>query len=126
MPKFIPKRAQIMCDIFQKQISEMDFSKKGEDRVKEFLKVIDFEDAGELMKSSLLVVEEQKYPSLKTMDVYHILEKKGLQIDMPEYYSRLGSDFKRWSHCEEVREAAGKPTGASDIFRMYELLINAN
>lgn len=121
MPK-LAKRAQIIYQILQEDISKMDFSKKGEERVKEFLRAIQFENAGEVMTNSLLVIEEKKWSKIKTVEIYYALKDKGCQYDWQKYYLQLQSDFRRWCHCDSVREVAGKPTGANDLFRLYAFL----
>lgn len=120
--KNLAKRAQIIYETFQTEISQMDFSKKGKERVKEFLRAIEFENASEVMKNSLLVIEEQKLNVVKVANVFHALEKKGINCDWHEYYRQLQNDFRRWSHCDKIREVAGKSTGATDLFRLYDYL----
>lgn len=120
----LAKRAQLIYKIFQEQISQMDFSKKGEERVEEFLKAIDFENASEVTRRSLLVIEKQHLRALKIVDVFHALESTGIYYGWTEYYLRLQSDFRRWSHCDEVRKVSGKPTGSTDLFRLYQYVWN--
>lgn len=116
------KRAQIIYEILQAEISRMDFSKKGEERVKEFLRAIEFENASEMTKNSFLVIEEQKLYALKSIDVLYALRRAGINYNWNEYYLQLQSDFRSWTHCDRIRKVAGKPTGTSDLFRLYTYL----
>lgn len=118
----LPKRAGIIYPILQKEISQMDFSKRGEERATEFLRATEFENASEILKNSLVVIEEQKIRCIKTNDIFHALEDRGIKCNWQEYYLQLQSDFRRWCHCEEIRKVAGKPTGANDLFRLYTII----
>lgn len=119
------KRAQIIYEILQAEISRMDFSKKGEERVKEFLRVIEFENVSEITRNSFLVIEEEKLYALKSIDVFYALRRAGIYYNWPQYYRQLQNDFRSWTHCDRIRKVAGKPTGTGDLFRLYTYLWNS-
>ena len=116
---YLPKRARILYETFEQEISQIDFSKKGKKRVKEFLKAIGFTNASKTMIDSLFVIDSHRFDGITTHGVFVILQNNGLANDWRAYYLQVQDDFRHWYHHDKICKIAGKPTSVCDIFRLY-------
>lgn len=114
------KRAAYIYQMFRKNFEEAKIHElKGEEKINAFLKCIDYEEADEFVRKMLRLVEKENIKILKSP---YFLGKLESEVSYYKFTEKKKDAFRNWRHCQEVRNAVGKPTGMLDIIKVFQMV----